>query len=285
VAERFAGRTEVAGYDLLNEPETSRPSSELTPLYDELLSELISAIRQTGSEQLIFLEPTIPAGNQSHGLVLADPGRMGVDAFNLVGATHNYAESIDATGLTLELTNTLLWVMAESQGTGVWIGEYGFWSTTPETLEIVGRYAADEDAHAQGGAWWQWRQPCGDPHSLERVGDTWQPIDTVIHLHAMDCTTQTEIGPTDAFLSVLGRGYPRVAPGERSGDRSAGSRGPRRARRGRCGRVDPYRREHARGLDRRSRVTRRASGAWWPLPHRHSVGQRQLRHWRAAMTA
>jgi endoglycosylceramidase len=213
VAERFAGRPEVAGYDLINEPETSRPSSELTPLYDELLTEAIAAIRGAGAEQLIFLEPAIPAGDTSMGLVLADPVRMGVESFNLVGSTHNYAESIDTTGLSLEMTNDLIWTMAEAQGTGVWIGEYGFWSTSDGVLEVAARYAADEDDHVQGGAWWQWRQPCGDPHSVHLDGDSWQPIDTVIHLNSMDCVEGVDLGPTEEFFSLLGRGYPRVTPG------------------------------------------------------------------------
>ncbi len=213
VAERFAGRPEVAGYDLLNEPDTSRPASELTPIYDELLVQLIEAIRGTGSQQLIFLEPAIPAGDTANGLILADPLRMGIEPFNLVGSTHNYAEAIDTTGLTLEQTNDLIWVMAVAQGTGVWIGEYGFWSTGEETLEVAARYAADEDAHAQGGAWWQWRQPCGDPHSLHRDGDAWVPGDTIVHLNSMDCVENTDLGPTEEFLVLLGRGYPRVTPG------------------------------------------------------------------------
>ena len=213
VAERFAHRPEVAGYDLINEPETSRPSLELMPIYDALLAELIAEIRATGSEQLIFLEPTLPAGDTSLGLLFPDPERMGVEAVNLVGATHNYAESIDVTGLTIEATNALLWAMAENQGTGLWIGEYGFWSTDEAVLEVAARYAADEDRYAQGGAWWQWRQPCGDPHSLERVDDAWQPIDTVIHLNSLDCIKDTELGPTEEFLTLLGRGYPRAAPG------------------------------------------------------------------------
>ncbi len=213
VAERFAGRPEVAGYDLINEPETSRPAAELTPLYDDLLTELIEAIRGAGSDQLIFLEPAIPAGDTSMGLILADPVRMGVESFNLVGSTHNYAESIDTTGLSLEMTNDLIWTMAEAQGTGVWIGEYGFWSTSDDTLEVAARYAADEDAHSQGGAWWQWRQPCGDPHSLHRVDDAWEPIDTVVHLNSLDCASGEDLGPTEEFLVLLGRGYPRATPG------------------------------------------------------------------------
>ncbi len=213
VAERFAGRPEVAGYDLINEPETSRPASELTPIYDELLTELITAIRGAGAQQLIFLEPTIPAGDQAMGLILADPVRMGVESFNLVGSTHNYAESIDVTGLSLEMTNDLIWAMAEAQGTGVWIGEYGFWSTSAETLEVAARYAADEDNNAQGGAWWQWRQPCGDPHSVHRVEGGWEPGDTIVHLNSMDCVEGVDLGPTEAFMVLLSRGYPRVTPG------------------------------------------------------------------------
>lgn len=213
VAERFAGRSEVAGFDLLNEPETSRPSSELTPLYDALLVELITGIRATGAEQLLILEPAIPAGDRSNGLVFADPSRLPVDPTNLVNGTHNYAESIDATGLSLETTNDLMWAQAESQGTGYWVGEYGFWSTDPAVLEVATRYALDEDEHAQGGAWWQWRQPCGDPHSLELVDGAWQPTDTVVHLNTLDCVNGVDLGPTDPFLAILGRGYPHAAPG------------------------------------------------------------------------
>lgn len=66
---------------------------------------------------------------------------------------------------------------------------------------------------AQGGAWWQWRQPCGDPHSLHREGDEWVPGDTVVHLHTMDCVADAEVGPTEELLTLLSRGYPRATPG------------------------------------------------------------------------
>jgi endoglycosylceramidase len=214
VAQRFAQHPAVAGYDLLNEPDTSRPASELTPIYEALLAELISAIRATGSEQLIFLEPAIPAGDGDNGIIFPDPGRMGVEAFNLVGSTHNYAESIDTTGLSLEATNDLLWTLAEQQDTAVWIGEYGFWSTSEGVLEVAARYAADADAHAQGGAWWQWRQPCGDPHSLTLNDEGgWEPGSPQTHLNTMDCESGEDLGPTEPFLQLLGRGYPQATPG------------------------------------------------------------------------
>jgi len=213
VAARFADRPEVAGFDLINEPETSRHHSELTPLYEGLLGDLVRAIRGTGAEQLIFLEPALPAADNSLGLIFPDPEGMGVEPFNLVGSTHNYAESIDTTGLSLEATNAMIHALAESQDTAVWIGEYGFWSTSESVLEVAGRYAASEDAYLQGGAWWQWRQPCGDPHSLGWTDDGWQPHDTIVHLNSMDCTADTDLGQTAEFFALLSRGYPRAAPG------------------------------------------------------------------------
>ena len=213
VAERFADHPEVAGYDLLNEADTSRPAEELAPIYNALLGELVTAIRAVGADQLIFIEPAIPAGHRDHGLVFPNPEAMGVEAHNLVGSTHNYAESIDTTGLSLEATNDFIWAMAENHGTGVWIGEYGFWGTSPQTLDKAARYGADEDAHVQGGAWWQWRQPCGDPHSLHRVVGGWEPGDTIVHLNSMDCVEGVDLGPTEEFFSILSRAYPRAAPG------------------------------------------------------------------------
>ncbi len=217
IAERFAGRPEVAGYDLLNEPETSRPASELLPLYEGLLTAVISEIQEAESEadfqHLIFIEPTIPAADVVMGLGIPDPERMGVQNQNVVNATHNYAESIEIGGLSLEQTNSLLVALAQTQQTPLWIGEYGFWSTDSEVLSIAERFAVDEDNHGLGGAWWQWRQPCGDPHSVHLVDGEWVPYDEVVHLHTMDCTTNTEIGATEELLQILGRGYPRVTAG------------------------------------------------------------------------
>ena len=217
IAERFAGRPEVAGYDLLNEPETSKPVAELLPLYEGLLTAVISEIQEAESnadfQHLIFIEPTIPAGDGSMGLGIPDLERMGILNQNIVNATHNYAESIEIGGLSLEQTNSLLTALAQTQQTPLWIGEYGFWSTEPEVVSIAERFAADEDNHGLGGAWWQWKQPCGDPHSLHLVDGEWVPYETIIHLHTLDCTTGEELGETEELLRILGRGYPRVTAG------------------------------------------------------------------------
>lgn len=214
VATRFAGRPEVAGYDVLNEPEVSRPSAELTPLYDQLLLDCITAIRAAEAdapfEHLIFVEPAIPAGNGSYGIVIPDPGRLGVDPRNIVAAPHNYAETIGIPGfdVSFEEMSSLLLGVAAGFGVPTWIGEYGFWSTDDVNLERLGRYAADEDAKLLHGAWWQWRQPCGDPHSLATTG-----AHVEVHLHRLGCPGDVDLGPTAEFMRVLGRGYPRSTPG------------------------------------------------------------------------
>jgi endoglycosylceramidase len=205
----------VAGYDLLNEPEVSRPAGELTPLYDELVAETVTAIRegeaQAPFEHIVFVEPAIPAGDPSRGLVVPDPARIGMAPDNIVAAPHNYAESIDnGLGLTIEGTNDLFISVANGLGVPVWVGEYGFWDTSDETMELVRRFAADQDRRVVGGAWWQWRQACGDPHSI-----TWgePPSGSVVHLNLLECPGDVDRGPNEDFLDVLGRGYPRAAPG------------------------------------------------------------------------
>ncbi len=214
VAERFAGRPEVAGYDVINEPEVPRPAEQLEPLYDQLLLDAVTAIRaaQVGAafEHLVFIEPAIPAGEPDFGLVIPDPERIGISTQNLVSAPHNYAETIAIPGfeLTFEQMNDLYLGVAESFGLPTWIGEYGFWSTSESTLEKLGRYAADEDLRLMGGTWWQWRQPCGDPHS---VGPTGEHV--VVHLNSLQCPGDVDLGQTEPFVRVLGRGYPRAAPG------------------------------------------------------------------------
>ncbi len=217
VAARFAGRPEVVGYDLLNEPEVSRPSSELAPLYNDLLGDTVRAIRAAEAsapfEHLIFVEPAIPAGDPGRGIVIPDPAAAGVATTNIVAAPHNYAESITP-GISIETMAGAYASVAEGLHVPVWIGEYGFWDTSADTLAKVRRYAADEDARAWGGAWWQWRQSCGDPHSVRWDGNS--VVDggpESVHLNTLGCPGNVDLGPTLPFLQVLGRGYPRATPG------------------------------------------------------------------------
>lgn len=216
VAERFAGRPEVAGYDVLNEPETSIPAAELQPKYEALLVDVIGAIRAAEADapfdHIVFVEPTVPAGNLANGIVIPDPAAAGISTENISASVHNYSESIG--GGSIEGLNDAIDGFTEALGIPNWGGEYGFWDTSPETLAKARRYAADEDRLAWGGAWWQWRQSCGDPHAVSWDGGTVQPGTGVsTHLNLVQCPGDELLGPNDAFLDILGRGYPRATPG------------------------------------------------------------------------
>lgn len=220
VAARFAGRPEVAGYDLLNEPENPRAAADLQPLYDELLGDTITAIRDAESsapfDHIVFVEPALPAGDPSRGLVIPDPASAPGGTANVSASVHNYAESIGVPGVpvTIEGLNDVIAGITATLGVPNWGGEYGFWDTSASTLAKARRYAADEDRRQWGGAWWQWRQSCGDPHAVQWVGDeVVAPGDTSVHLNLLGCPGNVDLGPNDAFLDIVGRGYPRATPG------------------------------------------------------------------------
>ncbi len=219
VAARFSGRPEIAGFDLLNEPETSRPAAELTPIYDELLAQTIAAIRAAehgaAFEHLIFVEPTMPSANPSMGLVVPNPAAAGASVHDVVASAHNYAESITgALDLRIETMNDLIETLTSGLGVASWTGEYGWWSASEDNLAKARRFAADEDRRRWGGAWWQWRQSCGDPHALSWNGRTWVPPDgDSVHLNILSCPDNRDLGPNRDFLEIVGRGYARAAPG------------------------------------------------------------------------
>lgn len=213
IAKRFAGRSEVAGYDLLNEPEVSRPATELQPLFEDIFARTIDTIRlaQEGQQhsQLIIIEPGIATANPEFGLLV--PQLAGVARHNIVAGPNNYAESID-TGFdwSIEETTDVFQTFTSLLGVAIWVGEYGFWDTSENTVEQARRYAADQDDNALGGARWQWRQGCGDPHSLS-WGEV--AVGLVVHLNAVDCPGDVDAGPTEVFMRILSRTHPRVAPG------------------------------------------------------------------------
>lgn len=219
VAERFRGRPEVAGYDVLNEPENPRPADQMKPVYNDFLADVISSIRSAEApaafDHVIFVEPAIPAGDPTRGLVIPDPVSAGVGTENISGSVHNYAESINVANLTIEQTNGFIDLITKQLGVPNWGGEYGFWDTSDATLAKARRYAADEDKRAWGGAWWQWRQSCGDPHAVFWSGAQVLPGTGVsTHLNLLGCPGNVDQGPNDAFLDILGRGYPRATPGK-----------------------------------------------------------------------
>jgi endoglycosylceramidase len=206
----------VAGYNLLNEPNPVEPRAANQVAYSRWLARTVQAIRdveraQGAPAKPVFVEPLQLFPLPYNGLL---PAELHDD--NLVFAPHNYAESIQGI-LTIEQTAAFLQAGASELGAALWIGEYGFWDTRHQTLAVATRYAAEEDRRMLGGAWWQWRQTCGDPHAVRGPG--MPAIEDQVHLITRRCAADppadhdTDVGPTRPFLRILGRGFPRAAPG------------------------------------------------------------------------
>jgi len=211
LAETFAGDPTVAGFDLLNEPgfgETApvTTSLQLGRFYDRA----ITAIRAAGAPQIVFIEPSILWS----GLGFDTGPKVGfTEDKNIVFSPHLYAESItiDAgLGITpivgMERQFGLAERAAEDYDTALWSGEYGFWGDTEHRVDKLTRYAALEDQYRIGGAYWVWKQACGDPQNgIQDIGDG---------LVIQDCATGEFSGKNRALLDILSRAYPRSAPGE-----------------------------------------------------------------------
>ena len=88
----------------------------------------------------------------------------------------------------------------------LWSGEYGYWGDVSDVDARLTRYAKAEDARALGSAYWVWKQACGDPQN--GIGDTGNGI------MVQNCATGGDGPARDDLLRILGRAYPRSAPGE-----------------------------------------------------------------------
>ena len=217
LAEDFANVDGVAGYNLLNEPNGVEPAEQNQVAYSQWVQRTIDAIRaaeqkaDSTTPKPVFVEPMQVYPLPNNALL---PQYLH-DA-NLVFAPHNYAESIHDL-LTLEQTFAINQQGADELGAPLWTGEYGFWDTDPETLEVATRFAAEEDRRMVGGTWWQWRQTCGDPHSVNGPGEP--ATADQVHLITRTCTEDagddrdTDARYTEEFLGILGRAFPRAAPG------------------------------------------------------------------------
>jgi endoglycosylceramidase len=212
VAGEFADEPAVAGYDLLNEPNLVLPADESSARYTELAAGLVSSIRAAeddagGFPHLLFLEPIVLFPLPG---TMPDPGFT--DDRDIVFAPHNYAESIGPAILTVEQTADIGAGAAGDRGWPLWVGEYGIFETGDDKLDVLRRFAATQDAGLSGGAAWQWRQLCGEPHTVGTPGNV--ADGRVVQLNFVGCPGDRDGGPNVAFLRIVGRAYPRAAPGE-----------------------------------------------------------------------
>ncbi|GLW98983.1 hypothetical protein Misp02_30700 [Microtetraspora sp. NBRC 16547] len=215
LAERFASEPMVAGYDLLNEPGFGEAppitSGVLLGRYYDRAIKAIRAGEKRGFPHLIFFEPSVLWSGL--GFEVSVPKDFTDDRL-LVFAPHLYNESItidQGTGLTItsiERGFDLASRAAAYYGAGLWSGEWG-WFGDAATAPIT-KYTDQEDRHRIGGAFWVWKQSCGDAHAGAED-------ETGGNLMIEDCATGKDLPPPPEYVAELSRPYPRSAPGRLTG--------------------------------------------------------------------
>ncbi|WP_149262278.1 glycoside hydrolase family 5 protein [Actinomadura sp. K4S16] len=230
LAARVGADPAVAGFDPLNEPGFG----EQAPLTSTLLlgrfyDRVLRAVRAAETRpHPLFVEPSIFWSGTGfdalpRGSFTSDP--------DIVFAPHLYAESItmDASlGLPVMTSVEHGFVLARraARDMPVWSGEWGYWGDDGAVAGKLRRYARQEDDDRLGGAFWVWKQACGDPQNgVEPTGNG---------LNNLDCATGRFL-PRDAVaVQEISRAYPRAAPGVlislrsvpggRPGEKAAGPR-------------------------------------------------------------
>lgn len=207
VAKAFRAEPAVAAYDLLNEPNTGTANAYqpgLSIFYGDAIAAIRRAEQPKGSiDHIVFIEPTV-YGQDPFPLVF--PTVMAED--NIVFAPHNYGDSI--TSIPVEGLFDYFQSIATKADAPLWIGEYGWFDVSPKNTAALARYAAKEDALlAAGSSWWQWRQACGDPHSIGYDGA--KPGDQV-HFQRNGCPGDVNGGVVPEW-ACASRAYPVRSPG------------------------------------------------------------------------
>ena len=204
LGETFAREPAVAGFDLLNEPNHGH-RADFAARLGSYYARSIDAIRRgerehDGFSHPVFFETTV------YGV----PVPVGFTSDrNIVFEGHNYGESIG--NLPIEGVFDYFQSLATQYDAPLWIGEYGWFSDPPAQRPKLVRFAAKEDALLTAGdAWWQWRQACGDPHSIGHPGGV--PDAVLVHFQRNGCPGDHNLGVVPEW-SCTWRAYPRAVPG------------------------------------------------------------------------
>ncbi len=215
LARNFADEPAVAGYDLLNEPHPGflpvvTAITELGRYYDRAIEAIRDAEEAAGGfHHIVFFEP-IGTWSATGAAPPVQPAFT--DDPNIVFAPHLYAGSLTVTP-DFGIADGYRAANAAAAGyrTTFWGGEWGWFGDPQRDADEVARFAQLQDEYAVGGAWWSWRQACGDPHQIRAPGR--RPARISPSLVRYRCPGNVELGVPEPFATILSRPYPRAAPG------------------------------------------------------------------------
>jgi hypothetical protein len=150
IAQRYANRPGIAGYDLLNEPSPPDDAALLA-----LYRRIASAIREVDPHHLLILEGTSGASNLA-------PFTGPVSA-NQAYSVHQYEFFGDWKSDELARWTAV----GAAHDVPLWIGEFGLETAGP-TAKSVGLYGAPDSGIA-GFAFWSWKEAVPSHDNLARI--------------------------------------------------------------------------------------------------------------------
>lgn len=212
LAERFANRPEVAGYDIINEPNafTGPTLDGLAALYADAIAAIRAGERAGGGpSHLVLFEPSSLWSAVGQG---APPDFARDD--DVVYAPHIYTGGFDGGPITGSAFQVAVDEAAGFGGAPVLTGE---WGANPDRAGSGGDgYFLDhqrlQDEFHVSATLWTWRESCGDPHKVVDARNgadppvPWGEFD-------VDCYTNEILGERELLTNDLTRAYPRAAPG------------------------------------------------------------------------
>ncbi|MGD0173630.1 MAG: cellulase family glycosylhydrolase [Anaerolineales bacterium] len=164
IAERYRGRTVVAGYDLINEPLPSN-GNKLILLYQRI----IPVIRQVDPDHLLVLEGTAFSGNfDAFTGPLFENEMYGFHMYNWFG--DNRKKKLDQ-----------FQEISRAQNVPLWAGEFGD-NTYAMIGSTVAMYENSGNGVTAGWPFWTWKKVPGKYPALATitVPDGWQAVFNLI---------------------------------------------------------------------------------------------------------
>lgn len=218
VAERFAGVSDVAGFDVMNEPNAlEAQNSDLSRMYSLSLAGIRAGERAgRGFSHLVFFEPSVSStGSANRGV----PVRFTSDP-NMVWSPHIYDGAFNNRPITSAPFYATQGTAQNLGGLPVVVGEWGTDAVRANRAnDYFLAHEVLQDRFLDGGILWQWRQSCGDPHKAPGVVGGHNPADvTVKGLWDVDCTDNQILTPRLKVLADIQRGYVRAAAGTLTGE-------------------------------------------------------------------
>jgi endoglycosylceramidase len=205
LAQRFATKPGLAGFDLMNEPNAFGEQDEirLSAMYTRALREIRAGERAgRGAPHLVLFEPSALWSAIGSGA----PPDFERDR-DVVYAPHVYTGGFDNGPITREAFQTARDEAAGFGGAPVLSGE---WGSGPRRANDSGDpYFTDhqrlQDDFRFSATLWTWRESCGDPH-VGGEGSPWGEFE-------VSCPSNRVAGMRTALVDQLTRAYVRAGPG------------------------------------------------------------------------